>query len=71
MSILCHLEPYINLKLKLNKVLDENSSLSYRTSMRHLPYGITQPPDTSDSSLTPVGKLVLPRIFIYSVGMEG
>jgi len=39
-----------SLKLKPNKALDENSSLSYGAS-RHLSYGITQcylPPDTSE-----------------------
>jgi len=41
----------LKLKLKLNKALDENSSLSYGTS---LPYGFTQcylPPDTSERAL--------------------
>jgi len=40
-------------KLKLNKTLDENSSLSYGDVRRLLRYGITQcymPPDTSERS---------------------
>jgi len=50
----------LKLKLKPNKALDENSSLSYG---RHLPYRITVLPATrhkwTHPTLTPASKLIL------------